>query len=60
MIILIEGNNFIEEKKETELSIEEQYDLYEKQGFSKNEIIKKIAKDNGVKKNEIYMKFIEK
>lgn len=61
MIILIEGNNIVEEKQNTEeLSIEEQYNLYEKQGLSKNEIIKKIAKNNGVKKNDIYMKFVDK
>lgn len=40
------------------LSLEEHYKLYESQGFSKNEIIKKIAKDKGVSKNEIYQKFI--
>ncbi|MBO5349732.1 MAG: 16S rRNA (cytidine(1402)-2'-O)-methyltransferase [Clostridia bacterium] len=59
MIILIEGNCEVEETKNIEMTIEEQYDFYEKQGLSKNEIIKKIAKDNGVSKNEIYMKFVK-
>lgn len=60
MIILIEGHiEEIEEEKE-KLSIEKQYDLYKKEGLSKNEIIKKIAKNNGVKKNEIYMQFLNK
>lgn len=40
------------------LSLEEHYNFYLKQGFDKNEIIKKIAKDRNVKKNEIYQKFI--
>ena len=40
------------------LSLEEHYNFYEKQGLSKNEIIKKIAKDRNVTKNEIYQKFI--
>jgi len=40
------------------LSLEEHYNFYSKQGFDKNEIIKKIAKDRNVKKNEIYQKFI--
>ena len=40
------------------LSLEEHYNFYSKQGFSKNEIIKRIAKDRNVNKNEIYMKFI--
>ena len=61
-IILIEGNKIKEETEEKmaikEMSLEEHYKYYEKQGFSKNEIIKKIAKDKGVSKNEIYQKFI--
>lgn len=40
------------------LSIEEHYNFYQKQGMEKNEIIKKIAKDRNVKKNEIYKLFI--
>lgn len=59
MIILVEGNREVEESEKIKMPIEEQYDLYEKQGFSKNEIIKKIAKNNGVSKNEIYMKFVK-
>ena len=61
MILIIEGN----EKEEDEnflnnLSLEEHYQYYEKIGLDKKEIIKKISKDRGVNKNEIYMKFIEK
>ena len=40
------------------MTLEEHYQYYEKQGFSKNEIVKKIAKDRNVSKNEIYQKFI--
>ena len=58
MIILIEGNNAEENEEKPEMTIEEQYEHYQKQGLSKNEIIKKIAKNNGVSKNEIYMKFV--
>lgn len=60
MILIIEGNK-IENKEESELnnlSLEEHYKYYEKQGLDKKEIIKKIAKDRNVNKNEIYMKFI--
>ena len=61
-IILIEGSNIKEETEEQknikEMTIEEHYKYYEKQGFTKNEIIKKIAKDKGVSKNEIYQMFI--
>lgn len=59
MILLIEGGT----KEDNEnilnnLSLEEHYQLYEKQGLDKKEIIKKIAKDRGVNKNEIYQYFI--
>lgn len=62
MIILIEGNEVINEldDEKQNLSIDEQYELYKKEGLSKNEIIKKIAKNNGVKKNDIYMQFLNK
>ena len=61
MILIIEGNKK-EKNEENELnflSIEEHYKYYEKQGYDKKEIIKKIAKDRNVNKNEIYMKFIK-
>ena len=60
MILIIEGND----KKENDenqlnfLSLEEHYKYYENQGLTKKEIIKKIAKDRNVNKNEIYMKFV--
>ena len=60
IILLIEGNQ--EKKKENilnYLSLEEHYKLYEKQGMEKKDIIKKIAKDRGVNKNEIYKYFIK-
>ena len=41
------------------LSLEEHYNFYINQGLSKNEAIKKIAKDKNVIKNEIYKKFVE-
>lgn len=61
-IVLIEANPIKQEDEEklkiNNLTIEEHYKYYEEQGFSKNEIIKKIAKDKGVTKNEIYKLFI--
>ncbi len=59
MIILIEGNSNVIQEEES-FTIEEQYELYKKEGLTKNEIIKKIAKNNGVKKNDIYMQFLDK
>lgn len=59
IVLIIEGNTDISEENElNELSIEEHYKFYENQGFSKKDIIKKIAKDRNVNKNEIYQKFI--
>lgn len=59
IVLIIEGNKKIEKKDNFEnLSLEEHYKLYENQGFEKKEIIKKIAKDRGLSKNEIYQKFI--
>ena len=60
-VILIEKSDVIETNNSdflNNLSLEEHYNFYKKQGFSKNEIIKKIAKDKNVNKNEIYKNFI--
>ena len=48
-----------EENNLNNLSLEEHYKYYENQGLDKKEIIKKIAKDRNVNKNEIYQKFIK-
>ena len=60
MILIIEGSTKAseEENELNNLSLEEHYKHYEKQGLDKKEIIKKIAKDRNVNKNDIYMKFI--
>lgn len=60
MILIIEGKKEQDnpENELNKLTLEEHYKYYEKQGISKKEIIKKIAKDRNVNKNEIYMKFI--
>ena len=62
MILIIEGNKIdIEECKNfDEISLEDHYKLYEEKGLNKKEIIKQIAKDRNVNKNEIYMYFLEK
>lgn len=63
-VIVLEGNG--QSKKEIErrnlncMTLEEQYKFYEKQGLAKKEIIKQIAKDRDVSKNEIYQYFLEK
>ena len=63
-VILIEGNNFSEKdiKKQNlnELSLDEHYEYYQNQGLDKKEIIKQIAKDKNVNKNQIYQYFLNK
>ena len=61
MVLIIEGKKLKEEDLENDLnklSLEEHYKYYELQNLDKKEIIKRIAKDRNVSKNEIYMKFI--
>lgn len=63
-VIIIEGNS--ESQKDIEIanlnkgSLEEHYHFYELEGMEKKEIVKKIAKDRNVNKNEIYKYFLNK
>lgn len=61
-VIIIEGKTVSEESENelNSLSIEEHYNYYKKLGLEKKEIIKKIAKDRNVSKNEIYQLFLGK
>ena len=59
IVLIIEGNNDCEEENSlNNLTLEEQYKFYENQGLTKKEIIKKIAKDRNMNKNDVYQKFI--
>lgn len=58
IVLIIEQTEKKEEKTINNLTLEEHYDYYKKQGLEKKEIIKKIAKDRNVNKNEIYKEFI--
>ena len=61
-IILLDlnGNVVKDEDKEdiASKSIEEQYEFYKNKGWQKKEIIKQIAKNKNVPKNDIYQMFI--
>ena len=63
-VVLIEGSKISSKDVETEklntLSLENHYKYYEQKGLDKKEIIKRIAKDKKVSKNEIYQKFTKK
>lgn len=58
-IIILDLNNTYEEDRIEDKTIEEQYIFYQEQGLDKKEIIKIIAKNKKVPKNEIYQKFID-
>ncbi len=58
IVLIIEKNNQTDENRFKDLTLEDHYAFYEKQGLPKKEIIKKIAKDKNVSKNEIYQYFI--
>ena len=59
MVLIIEGRELKKENNFENLSIEEHYKYYEEKGLEKKEIIKKIAKDRKVNKNEIYKYFVK-
>jgi len=63
IIIVLEGNKNIEENDNiinvlNNMEIEKHYEYYKNKNMEKKEIIKRIAKDRNVNKNEIYMKLI--
>ena len=59
IVLIIEGNNDCEEENSlNNFTLEEHYKFYENQGLTKKEIIKKIAKDRNMNKNDVYQKFI--
>ena len=58
MVIIIEDNkDKYEHNNLNDLSLEEHYKYYEELGYDKKDIIKAIAKDRNVNKNEVYMQF---
>ncbi len=63
-VIIIEGSKL--SKKENEINnlsnmdLDSHYEYYNKKGMDKKDIIKQIAKDRNVSKNEIYQYFIKK
>ena len=59
IVVIIDGNlENIDKNNWDNISLDEHYLFYEKQGFEKKEIIKKIANDRNFAKNEVYKKFI--
>lgn len=63
-VIIIQANKENKLQNDIELlnnlSIEEHFEYYKNKGLEKKEIIKQIAKDINVTKNEIYIKLLDK
>lgn len=59
-VLIIEGNKIRTEEysKLKDMSLEEHYKFYKQKGLEKKDIIKSIAKDREVTKNEIYKYFL--
>ena len=60
ILLDLNGNEIINSDDISMKTIEEQYTIYESQGMNKKDIIKQIAKNKNVQKNEIYKIFINK
>lgn len=59
MVLVIEGKSFEEKRQEEidnymEMTVSEHMDMYLAQGLDKKEAMKKVAKDRGVSKRDIY------
>lgn len=63
-VIIVEGakqsKEEIEIQNRNNLSLNEHFKYYESLGLEKKDIIKRIAKDRGTSKNEIYQYFLDK
>ena len=60
ILLDLNGNEIIDSDVISMKTVEEQYKIYESQGMNKKDIIKQIAKNKNVQKNEIYKIFINK
>ena len=63
-VLVIEGKSRKEMEQETQaswnnISIEEHMAIYENQGIDRKEAMKKVAKDRGVAKRDIYQALLE-
>ena len=64
-VLVIEGKSRQELKEEAvasweEISIEEHMEIYEKQGMSRKDAMKQVAKDRGVSKRDVYQYLLNK
>jgi len=59
IILDLNANEEREEVNFEQMTLQEHYHFYEKLGLEKKEIVKQIAKDRNVPKNEIYQQFLK-
>lgn len=59
-VVLVEGKKIEKEGIISELTIEELMEQYLSEGFDKKEAMKKVAKDKGITKSEVYKYLINK
>lgn len=64
-VLVLEGKSLETRKEEKQkewqqLSIEEHMDFYESQGMDRKEAMKKVAKDRGLSKRDVYQYLLEK
>ena len=62
-VLVIEGKSRREIREEKaasweEISLEEHMDIYEKQGLSRKDAMKQVAKDRGISKRDVYQQLI--
>ena len=64
-VLVLEGKSRREKEKEQqavclEMSLEEHMSLYEEQGIDRKEAMKRVAKDRGISRREVYQYFLER
>ena len=64
-VLVIEGRSRKEKEQEqqaafAEMSMEEHMELYENQGLDRKEAMKRVAKDRGISRREVYQYFLER
>ena len=62
-VLVIEGKSRREIREEKaasweEISLEEHMEIYEKQGLSRKDAMKQVAKDRGISKRDVYQQLI--
>lgn len=59
-VVLVEGNKIEKEDQNSELTIDELMEKYLEEGLDKKEAMKKVAKDKGITKSEVYKYLLDK